>query len=115
MFLLKKVPCLLDEDSVSTSWIKQQKCESETVMGGLNELEAIKISNKCIIDTKHFTFNVVWCIYCMWLNEINERDKLFPKQPKTVHNALHVIKFANRLYRVTIPYSLYYTKLKQIY
>ena len=44
-----------------------------------------------------------------------ERGKLFEKQLKTAHNALHVIKFANRLYRVTVLYSLYYPKLKQTY
>ena len=42
-----------------------------------------------------------------------ERGKLFEKQLKTAHNALHVIKFANRLYRVTVLYNLYYPKLKQ--
>ena len=45
-------------------------------------------------------------------NETNERDKLFVKQHKIAHNALHVIKFANWLYRVTVLYSLYYPKLK---
>ena len=31
---------------------------------------------------------------------------------KTAHNTLHFIKFANRLYRVIVLYSLYYPKLK---
>ena len=35
------------------------------------------------------------------------KKKLFAKQFKTAHNALHVIKFENRLYRVTLLYSLY--------
>ena len=83
--------------------------------GGWNELKTIKSSNKCIIDTKQFTFNVAWCIYCMWHKETNETDKLFAKQLKTAHNALHVIKLANRSYRVTVLYSLYYPKLKQTY
>ena len=48
-------------------------------------------------------------------NETNERDKLFAKQLKIIHNALHVIKFANRLYRITVLYSLYYPILKQTY
>ena len=65
------------------------------------------------MDTKQLTFNVVWGIYCMWRNEINERGKLFAKQLKIAHNDLHVKKFANRLYRVTVLYSLYYPKLKQ--
>ena len=83
-------------------------------MGGLNELKTIKSFNKCITDTKQFTFNVVWCIQDMWHNETNERYKLIAKQLKTAHNALHVIKFTNRLYRVTVLYSLYYPKLKHI-
>ena len=62
-------------------------------MGGWNELKTIKSSNKYIIDTKEFTFNVVWFIYCMWHNETNEREKLFAKHLKKAHNALHVIKF----------------------
>ena len=48
-------------------------------------------------------------------NEANERDKLFAKQVETAHNALHVIKFANSLYRATVLYRLYYPKLKQTY
>ena len=103
------MPCLLNEDSIYTSWITKKK----TVMGDWNELKTIKSSNKCIIDTKQFTSNVACCIYCMWHNEINERAKLLAKQLKAAHNASHVKIFANRLYRVTVLYSLYYAKLKQ--
>ena len=60
-------------------------------------------------------FQCYMCIDRMWYNEINERDKLFGKQFKTAHNALHVIKFANSLYRVTVLHILYYPKLKQTY
>ena len=88
-------------------------------MGGWNELKAIKSSNKCIIDTKQFTFNVVYGAYtvCDILNKkncwkTNERDKLFSKQLKTAHNALHV-KFTNRLYRVIVRQSLYFPKLNK--
>ena len=88
-------------------------------MGGWNELKAIKSSNKCIIDTKQFTFNVVYGAYtvCDILNKkncwkTNERDKLFAKQLKTAHNALHV-KFTNRLYRVIVRQSLYFPKLNK--
>ena len=59
------MPCLLNEDSIYTSWITKKK----TVMGDWNELKTIKSSNKCIIDTKQFTSNVAGCIYCMRHNE----------------------------------------------
>ena len=42
-------------------------------------------------------------------NETYERDKLFAKQLKIV------VEFSNGLSRVTVHYSLYYSKQKQNY
>ena len=48
------------------------------------------------------------------MKQMNETNYL-QNSSKQLIMFLHVIKFANRLYRVTVLYSLYYPKLKQTY